>query len=69
MPMSLVPLDLQEAIERGELTGEQLRELITLEANELGLSFDEAVRRAKERRLPHTTIGADLELLVELLPA
>ena len=67
--MAPFPAALQQAIERGELTEAQLRELITLEARELGLEFDEAVRKARERRLPHTHIGADLELLVQLLPA
>lgn len=67
--MTALPKSLQDAIERGELTEEQLRELITLEAQALGLSYEEAVRKAKERSLPKTHIGADLELLVELLAA
>ena len=67
--MAPLPPTLQEAIERGELTEAQLRELIALEAEALGLSYDEAVRQAKECRLPKTPIGLDLELLVELLPA
>jgi hypothetical protein len=64
-----VPADLPAALERGELTEEQLRRLITLEAAQLGLDFDEATRRAREGSLPKTPIGLDLELLVELLPA
>ncbi len=67
--MSPLPATLQEAIERGELTEAQLRELIRLEAEELNLTFEEAVQRAKEHRLSHTPTGADLELLVQLLPA
>ena len=67
--MEPLPVALQEAIERGELTAEQLRQLITLEAEELGLTFEEAVKLARERRLPKTALGADLELLVQLLPA
>jgi hypothetical protein len=63
------PKELVAAIEQGELTDEQLRQLITLEARELGLTFDEAVRRAKERSLPGCHLGADLSLLVELLPS
>ena len=66
--MAPLPATLQEAIERGELTEAQLRELIRLEAEELGLTFEEAVKRARERRLPKTPLGADLELLVQLLP-
>lgn len=67
--MSPLPRKLQEAIKRGELTPAQLRQLITLEARELGLSYDEAVRLARRRRLPRNVLGADLELLVQLLPA
>ncbi len=64
-----IPRALQEAIERGELSDEQLRELIAIEADALGLSVDEAIQLARERRLPRTYVGADLELLVRLLPA
>lgn len=67
--MAPLPETLQQAIERGELTIEQLRELITLEAKALGQSYEEAVKKARERSLPRTHIGADLELLVELLAA
>ena len=63
------PKELVAAIEAGELTDEQLRQLITLEARELGLTFDEAVRRAKERSLPGCHLGSDLGLLIEMLPA
>jgi hypothetical protein len=67
--MTPLPATLQDAIERGTLTADQLRELITLEAEELGLSFEEAVRQARAHRLSRTPTGADLELLVALLPA
>lgn len=67
--MSPLPKKLQKAIKRGELTKAQLRQLITLEARELGLSYVEAVRLARQRRLPRNVLGADLELLVQLLPA
>jgi hypothetical protein len=67
--MPELPTALREAIERGELTEEQLRELIAFEAQALGLDFNEAVRRAKARTLPRNYIGADLELLVDLLAA
>ncbi len=66
--MAPLPDTLREAIEKGELTEAQLRELITLEANALGLDYAQAVKLAKERRLPKNYIGADLELLLELLP-
>jgi hypothetical protein len=67
--MSPLPRKLQKAIKGGKLTKAQLRELITLEARELGLSYAEAVRLARQRRLPRNVVGADLELLVQLLPA
>jgi len=67
--MAPLPPELQKAIEQGQLTEEQLRELITLEARELSLGYTEAVKLARERRLPKNHIGADLELLVDLLPA
>jgi hypothetical protein len=64
-----VSAELQNAIEQGELTELQLRELIRLEAEAIGLSYAEAVERARARKLPRNYIGADLELLVSLLPA
>jgi hypothetical protein len=67
--MSPLPKELQQAIERGELSREQLKQLITIEADALSLSFDDAVKRAKDGTLPNNYIGADLELLIELLPA
>ena len=65
--MEPLPKELQNAIEQGELTEEQFRELITLEAKALGLTYEEAVKRARNRTLPRSLLGADLELLVKLL--
>ncbi|MBA2450999.1 MAG: hypothetical protein H0V51_23545 [Chloroflexi bacterium] len=62
-----VPLAIQEAIERGFLTQEQLRELIEVEAEWIGLSFDEAVDGAHKGTLPENLIGTDLEFLVDML--
>ena len=62
-----MPPALREAIEQGELSQQQLRELIEFEAEDLGLSSDEAVRRAREGTLPKTEVGMDLELLVQAL--
>jgi hypothetical protein len=64
-----LPKELVEAIERGELTRAQLRELIAHEAGALNLTFEEAVARAKAGTLPRNNIGADIELLTELLAA
>ena len=47
-----VPLATQEAIERGLVSQEQLRELIETEAEWIDLSFDEAVRRAVKAPCP-----------------
>lgn len=65
--MSPLPKDLEQAIADGTLTEEQLKELIRLEADALGLSFDQAVKQAKAGTLPKNYIGADLELLIDLL--
>jgi len=67
--MSPLPTDLQKAVEEGRLTEPQLRALIALEAKALDLDYAEAVARARAGRLPKNHIGADLELLVDLLPA
>lgn len=67
--MAPLPPDLRKAIEQGKLTEDQLRELISLEAKALDLDYAEAVKMAREHRLPKSHIGADLELLVDLLPA
>jgi hypothetical protein len=65
--MQLSP-SLLEAIDHGDLTDAQLRELITAEAAVLGLDYETAVKRARARTLPKTVYGLDLELLVMLLP-
>ena len=65
--MTPLPDELRRAIDRGELTEEQLRQLIAHEAQALGLSYDEAVRRARKHTLPKTPLGTDIEFLVELL--
>ncbi len=67
--MEPLPVELQQAIEEGELTDEQLRELITLEAKAVGLTYEEAIKRANDRTLPQSLLGGDLELLVQLLPS
>lgn len=66
---AVMPPGLLLAMEQGELTPDQIRQLITIEAEAIGLSFDDAVRLARARQLPRTALGADLELLVELLAA
>ena len=60
---------LQAAIEGGELTVEELRELIALEAKELGLTVEEAQREARLGRLPKNAVGSDVEFPLQLLAA
>lgn len=49
------------------LSEDQLRHLIAREAAMLGLSFEDAFARAAAGTLPNNYIGADLELLFDLL--
>ncbi len=66
-PLEL-PTELRQAIEQGELTAQQLRQLIAFEAKALGLSYEEAVQRARRGELPRDLVGTDLLLLVTMLP-
>jgi hypothetical protein len=63
------PAALREALERGTITQEQIRELIACEADELGLSYDEALELARRGAMPASPLGSDIEFLVELLAA
>ncbi len=67
--MGNLPANLVKAIEQGQpITEEELRELITVEAKEIGLSFDEAVRAAEEGTLPSgSLVASDVAFLVDLL--
>ena len=67
--MSELPDDLREAIERGILTRTQLSQLITLEAQAIGLTAEEAVAHARAGTLPRHYIADDLALLVEMQAA
>ncbi len=67
--MPELPEELQEAMEAGILTVDQLRELIRLEARALGMSFHQGVEAARRGTLPDTVIGEDLDTLVRMLPA
>jgi hypothetical protein len=64
-----VPDDIVQAIENEEgLTEDQLRRLITFQAEKLGLTYEEAVERGRKRTLPKNLVGSDIEFLVMLLP-
>lgn len=62
-----IPEDLLQAIESGELTQAQLRQLIGIEAAAIGMSFDDAIVGARENTLPKDPIGSDLRFLVRML--
>jgi hypothetical protein len=65
-----VPPDLLAAIEGdGVLSREQLCQLITIEAEMIGLTFDEAVARARADTLPRNPIGFDIRALVGMIDA
>ena len=59
--------ELLRAIEQGELTKTQLRELIAHEAQEIGLTTDQAFEHARTGTLPPSAVGSDLRLLIGLL--
>lgn len=58
---------LLDALDSGELTTAQLRELAELEAAMLGLTFDEAVELAREHKLPKNPTGFDLQFHIIML--
>lgn len=62
-----LPQDLVDAVESGDATQEQLRQLIEIEAGWLGLTFDEAVERAHQNTLPKGYLGSNVQLLVMMM--
>jgi hypothetical protein len=64
-----IPQHLVDAIESGELTHEQLRELIDIEAAELGLTFEEAEELARAGKLPKHGLGTSVESLLWMYQA
>jgi hypothetical protein len=59
---------LTRSLEQGNpLSTEEVRELIAHEARLLGLTYEQAIRRGRLHTLPRTYLGADLQLLVDLL--
>lgn len=59
--------ELLDALDSGELTTAQLRELAELEAGMLGLTFDEAVGLAREYKLPKNPTGFSLQFHIIML--
>ena len=63
-----MPPDLLEAIESdGELTREQFRQLFEIEAESIGLTFDEAIEAARAGTLPRHPIGDDLMFIASII--
>jgi hypothetical protein len=56
-----LPEHLTQAIEDGFLSDEYLNEIIAFQANPLGLTFDEAIRRGRRWDLPKHLLGLDLQ--------
>lgn len=59
--------DLLAALDDGELTQEQLRRLITFEAAQMGLTYDQAVDAAEAGTLARTLLGCDVDLLLRMV--
>ena len=64
-----LPHDLRHAIETSSMSEAQARQLIEIEARELGLTYDEAMQKAREGTLPTGPLGTDIEFLAALLVA
>jgi hypothetical protein len=62
-----MPADLLAAIEDGEINQAQVRQLIAIEAEAIGLSFDEAIAGVHADTLPQNPIGLDIRLLSMML--
>lgn len=64
------PADILAAMENGEpLDNEQFRRLIAIEAQAIGLNYEQALDAARRRELPQGPIGTDLGLLIEMMQA
>ena len=62
------PRPILDALECGDpLSEEQLRLMIKMEAEALGLSVEDALSKARSDELPYTPIGMNLRSLVWLL--
>jgi len=67
MSAAAMPQHLLDALDRGKLSDAELRELIALQAAELGLTFEEAEARYRAGALPRDYRGVDLGLLFGML--
>ena len=62
-----MPAELVSAMEHDDLSEEQLQEIVRIEANQLGLTYSEAIKRARKNRLPANPRGFDLQSHVLML--
>jgi len=63
-----MPADLLAAIEGdGVLTREQFRQLFEIEAESIGLTFEEAIAAARAGALPRNPIGDDLMFIAPII--
>lgn len=64
------PAEILRAMESGDpLTRDQFLRLIAIEAQSVGLTFEQAIDAARKRTLPPGPIGTDLGLLIGMLEA
>ena len=62
-----LPQSLLDAFESGDLTRNQIEQLIRVEAEQIGLSFDEAMTLARHHSLPKDPVGTDIQFLAMML--
>ena len=63
-----LPADILAALDGdGGLTPDQVRYLIAWEAEQIGLTYREAIAAARNGALPKTALGSDIELLIRML--
>jgi hypothetical protein len=63
-----MPPDLLAAIEGdGVLTEDQFRQLFEIEAESIGLTFDEAIEAARTGTLPRNAVGFELRFIASII--
>lgn len=67
--MATMPQDLRDALSEdgGRLSIEQQRRLFTFWAGELGLAVERARELARDRELPHSPVGIEMQFLADNL--
>jgi hypothetical protein len=68
--MAELPEDLAAAFaDGGHPTVEQVHRLMELEANDMGMTFDQALEAFRDGRLPNSPVGIDFRYWAESLAA